>query len=200
MQHPLEIFKFEAAAIPQIIFLTSLWSLSIMRSVFICGAFLFLLSSLLPAAVRGDHQPTSRPTYSDCSTSLSTLEEALYKTGKNKFLLNKFFYRAREEAVPYAKITYHFQDEEGQVSNSEEESCKVTYLWATGGFLLMQPPSVFTFTSLFFFHTRRRNFDLDLELPFECQSLVNTIDNETCSCANRDNNPLDLLSQQVSLQ
>ena len=158
-----------------------------------CSIFVLIVSALsIPAIVKSEGSDVH-----NCATSLAKLEQALYDTGKNKLLLNQFFYKEHE---PYAKITYHFEDENGNLSQAGEESCKVTYLWATGGFLLIQPPSVFTYTSLFFFHTRRTNFDLDLRLPFECRALVvdATADNETCSCTNRDNS-LDQLSQQVHI-
>lgn len=129
--------------------------------------------------------------------SLAELESALYSTGTNKLKLNKFFYPPRKESVPYAKITYQFQDEDGKISDSEMEKCAVTYVWAVGGFLLIQPPSIFTFSSLFFFHTHQKNYSLVLTLPNKCRSLVNS-GNGTCSCANKDNF-LDLLSQQVQV-
>ena len=118
----------------------------------------------------------------DCATSLSALENDLYCTSGNRLNLNRYFFPPREEAVPFAKVTYHF-----------EGGCNVTYLWAVGGFLLIQPPSIFAYTSLLFFHTRRRDFTLHLSLPQECTPLVNS----QCSCESKDNNPLDVLSQQV---
>lgn len=135
--------------------------------------------------------------YNDCSTSLSTLEEALYETGDNKVQLNAYFFPPREEFVPYAKIVYTFEDSNGTNPEPETEKCAVTYVWAVGGFLLIQPPSIFSYSSLFFFHTRSHNdFTLRLTLPNACRPLVE--ENGKCSCANKDNNPLDILTQQVS--
>ena len=152
---------------------------------------LIVILSSLGISVSSD-----KSSYFDCGTSLFTLEKALYETGINKLSLNQFFYEARKESVSYAKITYHFKNENGSTNSSYTDDCTVTYLWATGGFLFIQPPQVFTYTSLFFFHTQRKKFSLDLELPHDCISLVNVTKNG-CSCANLDNNPLDLLSQQV---
>lgn len=148
--------------------------------------------SLAPVCSEKSHN------YSGCSSSLSVLEDALYNTGTNKLKLNRYFYPPRQEPVPYAKITFKFEDENGNLSDSEDGKCEVTFVWAIGGFLLIQPPSVFTFTSLFFFHTRQNDFSLDLRLPYLCRPLVQEyeIENGTCTCANKDGG-LDLLNQQV---
>ena len=166
-------------------------------------ALLVVLSLLLTSTVPATSSEAPNK-YTDCATSLSTLEAALYNTGDNKVNLNRYFFPPREEAVPYAKITYQFEDENGTIpeyANSEDLdegdcTCGVTYVWAVGGFLLIQPPSIFTYTSLLFFHTRQKSISLRLRLPHACRALVRG-ENGTCSCANKDNNPLDVLSQQV---
>lgn len=150
-----------------------------------------MLAAVFLPLLAGAEEPTD---YGNCNTSLSTLEDALYNTSDNKVKLNAYFFPPRKEFVAYAKITYQFEDEDGEVPDMEEEKCKVTYVWAEGGFLLMQPPSVFTFSSLLFFHTRQSDFDLVLTLPRPCKSLVNQ-ENGTCSC--KKNNALDILNQQV---
>lgn len=141
---------------------------------------------------------SSVETQRDCSTSLSILEHALYNTSDNKVRLNAYFFPPREEFVSYAKVVYTFKNEnETNDLLDTDQSCNVTYVWAIGGFLLVQPPSIFTYSSLFFFHTRHSgDFTLRLTLPHACKPLVE--DNGTCSCANKDNNPLDLLTQQVN--
>ena len=144
-------------------------------------------------AAASSEEPSSD--YGNCNTSLSTLEAALYSTRDNKVKLNAYFFPPRKEFVSYAKITYQFEDEDGEVPDEEEEKCKVTFVWAEGGFLLMQPPSIFTFSSLLFFHTRQSDFDLVLTLPQPCKSLVYQ-GNGTCTCGN-DSNALDILNQQV---
>ena len=132
--------------------------------------------------------------YKDCSTSLSTLEKALYETAENKVQLNNYFFPPREEFVPYAKVVYTF---EGKHGKKESGSCVVTFVWAIGGFLLIQPPSIFTYSSLYFFHTRiRDDFTLHLTLPHACRPLVEE-KNGRCSCANKENKALDILTQQV---
>ena len=134
--------------------------------------------------------------YSECD-KLSVLEQALYDLGDNKERMNRFFYPPRQQPVPYVKITYQFEDENGEISN-DESKCEVTYIWVSGGFLLIQPPSIFMYTSLFFYNTRQQNFFFNLRLPYQCRPLVENATIGSCSCKNRDGNPLDLLTQQVN--
>ena len=74
----------------------------------------------------------------------------------------------------------------------------VTYVWSIGGFLFIEPPSVFQFLSLQFSYPANNLTNITLTLPHQCRGLVSTANNDNCSCAN-DGNTLDILTQQVNL-
>jgi len=75
---------------------------------------------------------------------LSELECALYTTDSNEKRLNLAFFPPRESTSRFIDVIDTF------VSNNSEPLCEVRFIWAIGGFLLIQPPKVFEFTSLFF--------------------------------------------------
>ena len=145
-------------------------------SVFVLG-FLFLLGF-------------SSAQYENCTTRLSVLERALYETDSNERSLNEAFFPPGQETSRYIKVTYKFLTDGGFY-----DGCQVSYIWAIGGFLLIQPPSVFRFTSLFFSNNANNLTEVNLTLPSQCRLLAS--DNCTCSKSEESKN-LDILTQQVS--
>ena len=132
--------------------------------------------------------------YTNCDIDIAVLENALYfYHPKNRMELNRVFYPPRETASRFIKVTYKF----------DGHDCSVTYVWAIGGFLLMQPPKIFQLTSLFF-STRANNLtDMVIVLPSECWPLVepkNGTEDRNCTCVGDDINVLDMLTQQVRIK
>jgi len=122
----------------------------------------------------------------DC-TLLTELECALYTTDSNELRLNQAFFSPRESTSRYINVIYTF--------NNSEPLCEVKFIWAIGGFLLIQPPQVFQLTSLFFSNPANSQDNLTITLPEECQSLVG---GDNCTCLGNEDNNLDILTQQVS--
>ena len=113
-----------------------------------------------------------------CNTcnSLRSLAKALTSNDENMQNLTQVFYPSSRPSAKILKVTYYFEDEMG-----ERDNCNVTYFWAKGGFLLIQPPSIFQFTSLLFNHkVVGEETSLILTLPSACRHLV--LRNATCSC------------------
>ena len=131
--------------------------------------------------------------FQDCNTKLSVLETALYETGNNTLELNRIFFPPNRQTSRFIIIVYLFQNETGEL-----DGCDVSYIWAIGGFLLMQPPTIFQFTSLFFNYPNNDLQELRLQLPYECRPLIIT-SSSNCSCFG-DNTDLmlNILTQQVS--
>ena len=128
----------------------------------------------------------------NCPEQMATLEKALYKTGRNQYELNRIFFPPRQLSSRYIKVNYKFLNNDTSEENNTD--CTVQYVWATGGFFLIQPPAVFEFTSLLFSYPANSLEFLNLTLPYECRPLVMN----SCSCSGRDNNELDILTQHVS--
>ena len=131
-----------------------------------------------------------------CNSILS-LAEALYSFPDNVLELTRVFYPPRQPPVQFLRITYLFN---GTVDGDNE--CNVTYFWAKGGFLLIQPPSVFRFTSLFFNFNENTNYDIQLQLPSTCIPLVydKSSSSSHCSCHREDDGKLgflDMITHQV---
>lgn len=122
--------------------------------------------------------------FTDCKNDLRILEEALYQP-ENIKQLNMVFYPSRKPPSRFIKVTYEFGD---------IDKCNVTYFWAVGGFLLIQPPQIFQLTSLYFSIPANELTDLFIKLPPDCLPLAGGI---TCTCLNEDHNLLDILTQQV---
>ena len=135
----------------------------------------------------------STPDYSDCASNLGTLESALYEIETNLFELNRIFYSPSLLPTPFVRVEYTFFNEE-----NDNDDCKVTYIWAVGGVLFLQPPTLFKFNSLYFYYPNNELTTLSLRLPFECIPLINGTDG-VCSCMN-DSHMLDILTQQVNVQ
>ena len=126
--------------------------------------------------------------YENCTTRLSVLERALYETDSNERSLNEAFFPPGQETSRYIKVTYKFLTDDG---------CEVSYIWSIGGFLLIQPPSVFRFTSLFFSVPANDLTEVNLSLPSQCRLLAS--EGEDCRCNNSEESKnLDILTQQVS--
>ena len=130
--------------------------------------------------------------YADCPDDLLVLQKALYGMKGNKNNLTKTFYPPRKQPTGFVRVNYYFEDEIGE----KDEDCFATFLWASGGFLLIQPPSVFRFTSLLFDNKVDDITSVNLTLPYECRPL--TVE-PNCTCKNSldDDDLLDLLTQQV---
>ena len=128
--------------------------------------------------------------FSDCESNLGTLERALFETGGNLFELNRVFFPPSLLTTRFIRVNYTFIDE------NELETCtNVTYIWAIGQVLFMQPPTLFKINSMFFYYPSNDLTTLSLWLPIECIGLINGTDGE-CSCIN-DSHMLDVLTQQV---
>ena len=135
--------------------------------------------------------PEAIEKYNSCDT-LKSLEKNLYNTGDNMLNLMKIFYPPHKAGVSFLRVNYEFENESGSLDN-----CSVTYLWAIGGFLLYQPPTIFQFTSLLFNHKDTNSGKLSLRLPNACRQLV-TVNDSKCSCEHGAH--LEVLTHQVSEQ
>jgi len=122
--------------------------------------------------------------YYDCPKNLRTLEKALYETEENHINLIKTFYPSGKPSPALVQVIFTFVD---------ESDCTLTYYWASGWFLLVEPPSVFRFASLFFSNEDYDKNDLKIYLPTECRPLAG----EECTCYSANGNVLDILTQQV---
>ena len=131
--------------------------------------------------------------YANCANDLFVLEKALYGIEGNKFNLTNNFYPSRKIPTAFMQVTYRFENESGGISND----CDVIYWWTSGGFLLVQPPSIFRFSSLFLGNKVDELNTLELTLPYECRRLVAPNEDEKCSCKGEDDRLLDALTQQV---
>ena len=128
---------------------------------------------------------------STCDT-LSGLLKALYETKDNVLQLTKAFY-PRQQPSEFFTIIYQFEN-----ATSNDSECSVTYVWAMGGFLLIQPPTIFQFMSLLF-NLQGFNYEteLTLTLPSYCRGLVQQNATGSCSCDEGDEDILGVLTQQV---
>ena len=136
----------------------------------------------------------SQAQYEDCGTKRDVLLEALFKTGTNLFKLDEIFFPPRTLTSRYIEVEYIFLNDTGV----DDGTCNVKYIWAIGGFLLVQPPKIFQLTSLLF-STRANELEkLTLELPSACKELVSSETSSECSCAGENKHALDRLTQQVS--
>ena len=129
--------------------------------------------------------------FEDCPTRLSVLETALYQTGNNLLELNEIFYPPNKQTSRFIRVEYSFQNEAGEMDN-----CNISYIWAIGGFLLIQPPTIFQFTSLFFNYPNNDLETLGLYLPYQCRPLINT-SSSNCKCLPGDTHMLNVMTQQV---
>ena len=127
--------------------------------------------------------------YAECGTKKSVLLQALFETGDNMFQLGSVFFPARQSTSRYIQVNYFFNG----------TNCNVTYYWALGAFLLVQPPTIFQFTSLLFSTPANNLTNLNLTLPRECLSLVDyNEDNDSCKCISNDT-ILTRFTEQVTM-
>ena len=130
---------------------------------------------------------------STCDT-LNSLAQALYDAKDNILKLTRAFYPPQRTGVSFLKVTYQFENGTGHL-----DGCDATYVWAKGGFLAVQPPSIFQFTSLFFSHNV--SDDITLRLPWSCRHLVkyndSIVNDSKCSCHAQSEDILFLLTHQV---
>ncbi len=135
--------------------------------------------------------------HTSCDT-LKSLATELYNTKGNVLNMTKVFFPPLHIATKFLRVVYYFQNE-----NNRHENCNISYIWAEGGFLLIQPPTIFQFTSLFFNHIPNINYSylLELTLPHACRHLVHVHESKECSCSNdtHDHELLDMLTHQVLL-
>ena len=121
-------------------------------------------------------------------SDLKTLEKALLQTKNNSIELLKAFYPPRRPQATFVTVNYTFQD--GNIT------CQKTWLWTSLEFYLIQPPSIFLLTSLFFTVPQDRTTTANIILNDECQELVTWNEDGTCNC--NSNSLLDILTQRVS--
>ena len=152
----------------------------------------FFLLFAVVLVISGSSAQISATNYSDCDANLGTLERALYETEGNLFQLNAIFYPPSLLPTRFIKVNYTFINEE----DSSMPCTDVTYIWAVGEILFLQPPTLFKLHSLFFYFPNNELTVLNLKLPVECLPLIEGIDHE-CTCSN-DSMMLDVLTQQVN--
>ena len=133
-------------------------------------------------------------TFDDCAESLETLENALYDGKSNLLELHKVFFPPSSRPSRFTKVIYSFLNE-----SKELDGCNITYIWAIGVFLFIQPPSLFRLTSLNFIYPNNNFPPISLQLPHACRDLVMTSPDGECSCEG-NHALLDILTQQVCLQ
>ena len=105
-----------------------------------------------------------RNEYENCTTNYSDFERAILKTGNNAFKLTTTFYPPDKDNPLYVSVTYKFFS----TGNS------INYLWSSASLYLTIPPRVIRFLSLFFCYIEDgRIVELELELPGECEDLIN---------------------------
>ena len=125
-----------------------------------------------------------------CDT-LFSLAQSLYNTKDNILSLARAFYPPHRPGVTFLRVTYQFENETKSLNG-----CSVTYVWVKGGFFVIQPPSVFQFTSLLFNHKDGKSETVFLRLPNACRQLIQA-NGSQCSC-NTEDGALELLTHQVS--
>jgi len=127
-----------------------------------------------------------------CNT-LTELEEALYSHGNDNIKsLHYGFFPHAQKTSRYLEVDYIFE------GSDPDDECIVHYIWSIGGFLLIQPPSVFRFTSLHFSYPANDIENIELTLPEYCRHLVYKNYTGSCSCKDEEDTLLDILTQQVS--
>ena len=127
-----------------------------------------------------------------CNSSLRALENHLYEGKFNQKELNKVFFPQMHPTARHVKVEYIFEGDE------TDDECSVTYYWSIGGFLLIQPPSIFRFTSLHFSYPVTNLQTITLTLSEECRPLVYNSDTQKCSCKADGDTLLDILTHHVS--
>ncbi len=157
---------------------------------------------LLPCvcAYLASDDEASNSSYSKCPNNFRILEKALYETDGNMLNMLAVLSPSRRTQPSFVRVHYAFKDESGTVPGIN--NCTVQYLWVKGGFLFVQPPTIFQFSSLLFYFTGSRDdteINLYLTLPFECRPLIVDLENGNCTCRNKSSlsTPLEELTEQV---
>ena len=127
-----------------------------------------------------------------CGNDLKTLEKALLQTGNNTLKLLQAFYPPRQSPATFVTVHYNFLDADGNIT------CNTTWFWTSVEFYLIQPPTIFLFTSLFFTIPQDRITTANITFQANCRELVTWNKNGTCTCTS--NSLLDILTQRVSIQ
>ena len=142
-------------------------------------------------------------THHNCTT-LPDLLYHLYHTDDNLLHLNRVFYPPRAQPPTFLNVTYYFKSKDQDElkfrysGGPPDTDCSVNYIWAEGGFLLIQPPLIFQYTSLWFNQESGEESSIPLTLPSVCRELVFNTSTETCSCTLEDYSwLLDVVTQQV---
>ena len=125
-----------------------------------------------------------------CGNDFKTLEKALLQTGNNTLKLLQAFYPPRQPPATFVTVHYTFLDAEGNIT------CQKTWLWSLVEFYLIQPPTIFMYTSLFFTIPQDRITTANITFKDECRELVTWNENGSCTCTS--DGMLDILTQRVS--
>ncbi len=131
-----------------------------------------------------------------CSDTLTNLETALYANGGNLLNMQSAFFPSVEQPSRYLRVVYKFT----KGDDGDDEDCIVTFFWSVGSFLFIQPPSIFTYTSLLFNFPSNTVDNVTITLPNECRPLVNNNNNDSdwCTCKIEGITYLDMLTRRVS--
>lgn len=135
------------------------------------------LHLVLAVLVSSENQPDTN--YTECGTQKFVLLKALFETDGNLYELDRIFSPPYDATSRYIKVEYTFADSRGDYGD-----CNATYIWAIGGFLLMQPPGIFQYTSLLVGNPANSLEEMHLKLPYACRSLIDETNDGGCSCHN----------------
>ena len=106
--------------------------------------------------------------YENCTTNYSVFEQAVFKTSDNLFKLTTTFYPPDKDNPLYVSVTYN-------VLNTNES---VNYRWSSASMYLTIPPHTIRYLSLLFCYIEdERIEELELEIPEECERLIQTNNN-----------------------
>ena len=125
-----------------------------------------------------------------CGNDFKTLEKALLQTGNNTLKLLRAFYPPRQPQATFVTVHYTFLDADGNII------CNTTWFWSSVEFYLIQPPTIFLYTSLFFTIPQDRINTVSITFRDDCRGLVTRNENGNCACTS--GGMLDILTQRVS--
>lgn len=136
----------------------------------------------LPTLSLSNHQ--------NCSETLINLENALFANSSNIINMENAFFPSREQNSRFLEVVYEFED---------NPNCVVIFFWSVGSFLFIQPPAIFTYTSLLFNFPSNSIDNVTITLPNECKSLVLEKNSTSgCTCKFERTTFLDMLTRHVS--
>ena len=125
-----------------------------------------------------------------CGNDFKTLEKALLQTGNNTLKLLRAFYPPRQPPATFVTVHYTFLNAKGNII------CNTTWFWSSVEFYLIQHPTIFVYTSLFFTIPQDRITTANIIFKDDCRELVTWNVNESCTCTS--DGMLDILTQRVS--